>query len=65
VKAFVRFQVPVSYVFYVAELVRYFYPTMAEKVESDKWTAIDGEAASDITFEFKTATSNAIVRLKW
>lgn len=47
-----------------SRLVRYFYPTIAEKVESDKWTAIDRKAASDITFEFKTTSSNAIVKLQ-
>lgn len=36
---------------------------MVEK-ESDKRTAANGEAASDITSEFKTASSEAIVRLK-
>lgn len=47
-----------------SRLDRYFYPTMVEKVESDKWTATDAKAASDITSEFKTASFNAIVRLK-
>lgn len=44
---------PAFYVFYAAG--RYFYSAMVEEVvESDKWTAAEREAASDIAAGFKT-----------